>query len=128
MIRWFRRAKRRLADYVYNQSVDIKDRAFVVFSAAVLVALFAAVPFGLIMHEPMTATVSTLFGALFFSLYVIIAYKRNMIKKAKILLSIIVVFVFLPTMFFTNGGVLGGTPVWLLLGTIYIALILEGTI
>ncbi|MCR5301305.1 MAG: HD-GYP domain-containing protein [Lachnospiraceae bacterium] len=29
-------------------------------------------------------------------------------------------------MFFTNGGVYGGTPVWLLLGTIYIALILEG--
>ncbi|MCR5615991.1 MAG: HD-GYP domain-containing protein [Saccharofermentans sp.] len=29
-------------------------------------------------------------------------------------------------MFFTNGGVEGGTPIWLLLGTIYIALILEG--
>ncbi|MBP0962061.1 MAG: HD-GYP domain-containing protein [Oscillospiraceae bacterium] len=29
-------------------------------------------------------------------------------------------------MFFTNGGVEGGTPVWLLLGSIYIALILEG--
>ncbi|MBR4573475.1 MAG: HD-GYP domain-containing protein [Lachnospiraceae bacterium] len=29
-------------------------------------------------------------------------------------------------MFFTNGGVSGGTPVWLLLGTIYIAMILEG--
>ncbi|MBP0962413.1 MAG: HD-GYP domain-containing protein [Oscillospiraceae bacterium] len=29
-------------------------------------------------------------------------------------------------MFFTNGGVEGGTPVWLILGAIYIALILEG--
>ena len=29
-------------------------------------------------------------------------------------------------MFFTNGGVEGGAPVWLLLGTIYIELILEG--
>ncbi|MCR5685842.1 MAG: HD-GYP domain-containing protein [Lachnospiraceae bacterium] len=29
-------------------------------------------------------------------------------------------------MFFTNGGVEGGTPIWLLLGTIYISLILEG--
>ena len=29
-------------------------------------------------------------------------------------------------MFFTNGGVGGGTPVWLILGAIYIALILEG--
>ncbi|MCR4991110.1 MAG: HD-GYP domain-containing protein [Lachnospiraceae bacterium] len=31
-------------------------------------------------------------------------------------------------MFFTNGGVPGGAPVWLLLGTIYIALILEGAV
>ncbi len=31
-------------------------------------------------------------------------------------------------MFFTNGGVYGGTPVWLLLGTLYISLILEGRI
>ncbi|MCR5268934.1 MAG: HD-GYP domain-containing protein [Lachnospiraceae bacterium] len=31
-------------------------------------------------------------------------------------------------MFFTNGGVESGTPVWLLLGTIYIAIILEGTL
>ncbi|MBP5774534.1 MAG: HD domain-containing protein, partial [Clostridiales bacterium] len=29
-------------------------------------------------------------------------------------------------MFFTNGGVEGGAPIWLLLGTFYIALILEG--
>ena len=31
---------------------SIKDRAFIMFSALVLVALFAAVPCGLIMHEP----------------------------------------------------------------------------
>ncbi|MBR6237993.1 MAG: HD-GYP domain-containing protein [Lachnospiraceae bacterium] len=29
-------------------------------------------------------------------------------------------------MFFSNGGALGGAPIWLLLGTIYIGLILEG--
>ncbi|MBR5420669.1 MAG: HD-GYP domain-containing protein [Lachnospiraceae bacterium] len=29
-------------------------------------------------------------------------------------------------MFFTNGGAEGGTPVWLLLGTLYISMILEG--
>ncbi|MCR4748830.1 MAG: HD-GYP domain-containing protein, partial [Lachnospiraceae bacterium] len=42
--------------------------------------------------------------------------------------SVILVFIFLPAMFFSNGGVEGGTPIWLLLGTIYIALILEGKI
>ena len=96
------------------------------FSSAVLVALFLAVPFGLIMREPLSATISTLIGAVFFSLYVLYAFKAKRIRIAKIILSIILIFIFLPAMFFTNGGVEGGAPIWLLLGTFYVALILEG--
>ncbi|MCR5747357.1 MAG: hypothetical protein K6G03_06575 [Lachnospiraceae bacterium] len=36
------------------------------------------------------------------------------------------VFIFLPLMFFTNGGAGGGAPLWLLLGMVYIMLILKG--
>ena len=116
----------RIHNYMNDASVDIKERTFMLFSGAVLVALFLAVPFGLIMHEPLSATISTLIGAVFFTLYVILSYVRKTIKRAKIVLSIILVFIFLPAMFFTNGGVEGGAPIWLLLGTFYIALILEG--
>ena len=96
------------------------------YSGAVLVALFLAVPAGLIMREPLSATISTLAGAVFFTLYVLFAFKKKCIRSAKIVLSIILVFIFLPAMFFTNGGVEGGAPIWLLLGTLYIAMILEG--
>ena len=116
----------RILDYIYDSSIDLKERTFMVFSGAVLVALFLAVPFGLIMQEPASATISTIVGAVFFTLYVIYAYRQKRIKTAKIIISVILVFIFLPAMFFTNGGVEGGAPIWLLLGTIYIALILEG--
>ncbi len=96
------------------------------FSFLVLVALYAAVPFGLLMHEPFSATVSTLFGAIVFSLYVLYVFKKGRIEQAKLVLSVVVVVFFLPAMFFSNGGAPGGAPIWLLLGTIYIALILEG--
>lgn len=112
--------------YVYDSTVELNDRAFIMFSAAVLVALFLAIPCGLIMHEPLSATISTAIGAVLFTIYVFISIKRNTIARAKIVLSIVVIFIFLPTMFFTNGGVYGGTPVWLLLGTIYISMILNG--
>lgn len=115
-----------ITDYMYDSSIDLRERTFMLFSGAVLVALFLAVPFGLIMHEPLSATISTLIGAIFFTLYVILSYKRKSIRRAKIVLSVILVFIFLPAMFFTNGGVEGGAPIWLLLGTFYIALILEG--
>ncbi len=117
----------RLTKYIYDESVNVKDRAFIVFSVTVLFALFIAVPCGIFMHEPFMATISTIIGAVVFSLYVGIMIKLDKIAHARIVISIILVFIFLPAMFFTNGGVYGGTPVWLLLGTIYIALILEGT-
>ena len=117
---------RRINEYLIDSSVDLKERTFMVFSGAVLVALFLAVPFGIIMQEPFTATISTFIGALFFTLYVLISFRKNHIRRAKIVISIILVFIFLPAMFFTNGGVEGGAPIWLLLGTLYIAMILDG--
>lgn len=116
----------RINNYMNDSSIDIKERTFMLFSGAVLVALFLAVPFGMVMREPLSATISTLIGAVFFTLYVVLSFVSKKIKTAKIVLSIILVFIFLPAMFFTNGGVEGGAPIWLLLGTFYIALILEG--
>lgn len=116
----------RFTRYIFDSSINIKERSFIVFSVTVLVALFVAVPCGLAMHEPLSATLSTLIGALFFTAYVITCFKLKRIERAKIVISLILAFVFLPAMFFTNGGVEGGTPIWLLLGTLYISLILEG--
>lgn len=119
-------AFKRIRNYIFDSSASIQDRSFVLFSCLVLVALYLAVPFGMIMHEPVSATVSTLVGAVVFSAYVYYVFKTNRIARAKIVLSVVVVVLFLPAMFFTNGGAQGGAPVWLLLGTIYIGLILEG--
>ena len=117
---------KKFSDYAYDPSIDIKERTFTVFSAVVLIALFAAVPCGLIMREPLSATVATVFGAFAFSLYVLYSFKTRSISKAKIVISVVLVFIFLPAMLFTNGGIYGGAPIWLLLGTIYISMILFG--
>ncbi len=119
---------RKINDYIINPDINLSEKAYVVFSTAVLIALFVSVPCGLIMEEPFSATISTLIGAIAFTVFVYISYKTALIHKARIILSVIVVFIFMPAMFFTNGGVSGGTPIWLLLGTIYVAFILDGKI
>ena len=128
MIKILKKEYGRFKAYIYDQSIDVKDRAFILFSTAVLLALFAAIPCGLIMREPLMATLATAAGTLFFTVYLAIAVSTGTIKQAKMVISVILVVLFLPGMFFTNGGVSGGTPIWLLLGTIYIALILDGTL
>ena len=49
----------RIFDYLYDSSIDIKERTFMLFSVAVLTALILAIPLGLIMQEPLSATIST---------------------------------------------------------------------
>ncbi len=122
----FERVKKRISNFIFDKSISLQDRSFILFSWLVLVALYLAVPFGIIMREPLPATVSTFMGAVAFTVYVYYVYKKNRIHQAKIVLSIIVVVIFLPVMFFTNGGALGGAPIWLMLGMMYIVLILEG--
>ena len=126
MIELVKRLHKRFNHYIYDSSVDMKDRSFILFSVSVLIALFLAIPCGLIMQEPPMATISTLIGAMGFSMYVIVSFFTNKIQRAKIVISLVLVFIFLPAMFFTNGGVYGGTPIWLVLGTIYISMILNG--
>ena len=116
----------RLREYINDSSRNLKDRAFMLFSITVLISLFLAVPCGWIMKEPLSATISTLVGAVAFTVYVIYSFKTEKIARAKVVISIVLVFFFLPGMFFTNGGVNGGATVWLVLGTIYITMILEG--
>lgn len=115
-----------MKDYISDSSVDIKSRTFVLFSVAMLAAIYMAIPAGLLMREPLSATIATIIGAIVFTLYVVYAFNKNHIKIARGVISVILIFVFLPSMFFSNGGPEGGTPIWLLLGTIYIAMILEG--
>ena len=112
--------------YIFDPSINLEDRSFILFSCLVLLALYAAVPCGLIMREPPSATISTAIGAIVFSVYIYHIYRKNKVRQAAAVLSVIVVLIFLPAMFFTNGGATGGAPIWLLLGTVYIALILKG--
>ena len=116
----------RIRSYINDPQIDLKDRLFILLSVAVLCALFIAVICGLIMHEPLSATISTVVGALFFALYVLYAFVKNRIEKARLVIAVILVFIFLPAMFFTNGGVNGGAPVWLLLGCLYVVMVLDG--
>ncbi len=118
---------KRIKEYTYDSSISLKDRSFVIFSFVLIgELLFGAIPSGIIMHEPLSSTLSTLLGAIVFSIYVASAIRRKKIARAKIVVTIILVFIFLPLMFFTNGGVYSGVPVSLLLGGLYINMILDG--
>lgn len=118
---------KRLKRYMYDSSISLRDRAFIVFSIVLIAELiFVATPIGALQGEPLSSTLSTLAGAMIFAFYIQFSYTKKKLKSAKIVVSVILVFIFLPLMFFTNGGVYSGMPVNLLLGGMFINMILEG--
>ena len=123
----FKGRLRRFKEYLLDSSVNVKDRSFIVFSNIIIAELiFVATPLSILQGEPLSGWLSTLIGALILGIYVMISLWKRKLGQAKIVISIFLIFLFLPVMFFTNGGAYGGVAVSLLLGGIYINLILEG--
>ena len=79
----FRKYHNRIVNYVHDSSVDIKNRTFILFSIAILIALYVAIPCGLIMKEPVLATISTAVGAVLFTVYVIYSLKKDCIARQR---------------------------------------------
>ncbi len=121
-----KRSIKQIREYINDPSIDIKDRLFLLFSVSVILAIFVAIPCGIIMREPVSATVSTFAGVVFFTVYVYYSFKVKRIERARSVISVILIFIFLPVMFFSNGGGSGGAPVWLLLGCFYVVMTLDG--
>ena len=74
---FLKRVNSSIFHFLYDSSINLKDRSFVVFSIAIIVALYLAVPSGIIMQEPLSATISTLVGAVLFTIYVFYAFRSG---------------------------------------------------
>lgn len=122
----FRRIKERFYGYIYDSSINVKDRTFVLFSTLYFAVLLIYMLIGIILHEPFHSTLATaviIGGNIGFLVYIV---KRSMFKSAKVIVAFFMVFVFEPYCFFAKGGLHCGNTFTLLLGTYYLVLILEG--
>ena len=111
-MRTIRREIREFRDFLYDSSVNIKDRCFLVFSLAMIVSFLVSVPCGFIMKEPLSSTLNTLFASALFTVFVVIAYRSKKIRRIRLLVAFLDVFVLMPGLFLTNGGVFSGAPLW----------------
>ncbi len=113
-------------DFIYDTSIDIKDRTFVVFSVLYFLAVIGALLVGLYLKEPVFSTITSIVIVLFSVIYLNIVIKKKLYKSAKIIVAFIMVGFFQPVMFFTKGGLSAGALFTVLLGSYYLVLILEG--
>lgn len=127
-MKMFKRIKTRFTEYVYDTSIDLKDRSYVVFTILLLISFAANLIAGIIAGETLTLTLEGLAIGAVYGAYVFIEVKRGKTNRARILSSVFLVVVIMPVMFFSRGGIRAGTPVALLTYSFILVLVLEGRI
>nr|MCR5278555.1 response regulator [Lachnospiraceae bacterium] len=123
---FFEKIRNKFDNYIFDSSLSLRDRTFVLFSSAMIVAIFTAMIVGIFLGEPITSTLISLGLVIFCSILLYFVFKMNRIKGAKILVAFLMVGGFQPVMFFAKGGIHCGGLLTLLLGTVYLIMVLEG--
>ncbi|MBR4573854.1 MAG: response regulator [Lachnospiraceae bacterium] len=109
-----------------DPNLDLKSKSFILLSSIALVGLFLAMVSGILLGQSFMANLSVFVEFLLFSILYYLAIFHNMIRQVMVIISAFLVFVFLPSAFFTSGGAAGGTPIWFAFSIFYIVLTLSG--
>ncbi|MCR5475450.1 MAG: DegV family EDD domain-containing protein [Lachnospiraceae bacterium] len=121
-----RKLRKRFSDYLFDQSVNIKDRTFILFSVCELAALLASAIVGIFMQEPFISVVAALCGVVAGCLILYYFVKKDRVKTAKTAVVLFLVFILRPFAFFAKGGIDNGSLIMFLLGAYYLIMVLEG--
>ena len=124
MKRYFYEKMTRFFTYLQNPAVDIDRRLFLALSVVALGGLFTAFLGGFLIGENALSLLFTAVGFMVFFAIVFIGIRLDQVPLVSVILSIVLVCGFLPVTFFTSGGVYGGTPIWCVFVSVYIAMIL----
>jgi DegV family protein with EDD domain len=127
MMKFFRKIKENFLNYLYDSSIDMKDRTFVLFSFAEMFALLVNVLYGFfLLEEQLVPTIATLVFVIFGAVVILKLMKKKDLKRARIILALLLVFVMRPAMFFAKGGIRNGTLIMFLMGAYYLVIVLDG--
>ncbi len=109
-----------------DKSRSVQERIFILLAVVGLAGLFILTINGFIMGESIVALI--FMGICFFVFLALTVYTvthGNVMLVAPIM-SIIVSCVLVPSIFFTGGGVYGGSPLWFIFCALFTSLILKG--
>ncbi|MCR4641741.1 MAG: DegV family protein [Lachnospiraceae bacterium] len=122
----YKKFKDKFTDYLFDSSIYIKDRTFVLFSICMASALLVFSFSRFILDYNLSSLIISLFAAAISFGMVHILAKKNKFRAAKIAISLILVLFLRPAAFFASGGIHNGSLLMFLMGAYYLVLVLDG--
>ena len=118
----------KLKNYLLDEREDIQDRLFILLSIIALTGMLLSIIAGFPIGENITSLIATAISFVGFSIMVYTGYRKHSLRLVANVVAFILVFFFYPLVFFTSGGVYGGSPIWFVFSILFVGTILRGKI
>ncbi|MBO4396211.1 MAG: DegV family EDD domain-containing protein [Eubacterium sp.] len=112
--------------YLNDSTIDIRERLFSLIAAVSLVGILLAAVAGIIIGENFSSIMFTFGEFVFFLILVAVGFRFKKIIAVSYIVTLFLIFGFMPLSFFTSGGIHGGAIAWSVFDTVYIVLITRG--
>ena len=117
--------KKRFAKVLFSER-DIRERIYILLTIVANVAMVLAFLCGLIFGETMADVIGLGLAAVFFMVVNVLSIHFNKIELGASIIAAVIVFVILPFIFFTGGGIYGGAPIWFVFSAVFISMTIAG--
>ena len=117
---------RKIREYLFDNRKDIQERLFVLLTVIALGGMIAAFVFSLILGENIEGIFAMLFAFLILTVAILLGLKFDRIRLTANVLTAMIIFVFFPVVFFTSGGVYGGSIIWFVFAMLFTSMLIRG--
>ena len=117
---------KKFIDYLYDWREDVQERLFMLLTVIALSGMVFAMIGGLFIGENASSLLYTLIAFLVFAVITYLGYRYHRIRLVANILAVLLVFGFFPLVFFTSGGIYGGSPIWFMFSVLFVGMILRG--
>ncbi|MCR5098632.1 MAG: DegV family EDD domain-containing protein [Lachnospiraceae bacterium] len=112
---------------IYDEEArDIQERLFFVICVVGLISYAATIVTSFFIGESYFNILIMFAGLLLFLGITVLTFKYKRVKLGEFLISFLMVYVMLPLIFFTGGGIYGGAPMWFLFALLFVSMAIHG--
>ncbi|MBR5116687.1 MAG: fatty acid-binding protein DegV, partial [Lachnospiraceae bacterium] len=113
---------------IFDHRIDIQERTFRLICSIGLAALFVMLAVSIVIRESVTDILSIFGGTVLLLIIMLLSLYFHKIQLGGTVISVLMIFVFLPLVYVSSGGMYGGTPMWFLFAAIFVCMVLRGPV
>lgn len=119
---------RKIIRDINNVELDHQERMFRLLAGMGLLGLLAGAIAAVVVRESVENIIASIAAFLFLWGLVALTLRYKRIRAGANIIGFLIIFLMLPLLFLTGGGIYGGSPIYFLLGVVYVCLVVEGKV